>query len=177
MLDMACSAVAHGKIQLAARKGQDIPLGWATDNEGNPTTDAQKAMTGFLCPVGAHKGFGLAVIMDLLTGPLLGGHCGGEITGLTGCYERPQGCGHFFMALDISKFTPLEKFREAMNSYIQYIKSCPTTNENVTIYMPGEIEYDLREKRLREGIPLPESIINDLAQLCRESGIDPHGLV
>ena len=64
-----------------------------------------------------------------------------------------------------------------MNSYIQYIKSCPTTNENVTIYMPSEIEYDLREKRLREGIPLPESIINDLAQLCRESGIDPHGLV
>ena len=81
------------------------------------------------------------------------------------------------MAFDISKFPPLEKFREAMNSYIQYIKSCPTTNENVTIYMPGEIEYDLREKRLREGIPLPESIINDLAQLCRESGIDSHGLV
>lgn len=176
ILDMACSAVAHGKIQLAAKNGQDIPLGWATDPEGNPTTDAGKAMTGFLCPVGGHKGFGLAVIMDLLTGPLLNGHCGGEITGLTGCYERPQGCGHFFAAIDVTKFSTIEQYTQNMQDYIAYIKSCPTVSSDTTVYMPGEIEYNLKQQRLREGIPLPASVVDDLIKTCQELGVDTQDL-
>lgn len=177
ILDMACSAVAHGKIQLAYKKGQSIPLGWATDAEGSPTTDSEKAMTGFLCPVGGHKGFGLAVIMDLLTGPLLNGHCGGEITGLTGCYERPQGCGHFFAAIDVSKFTALDQYAQNMKEYISYIKSCPTVSDDAAVYMPGEIEHNLKRQRLREGIPLPRSVVEDLVKTCRKLGVDTQELL
>lgn len=174
VLDMACSTVAHGKLQMAAKKGEEIPLGWATDETGKPTTDAEKAMKGFLYPVGGHKGFGLAVIADILCGPLMGGGFGREITGLSGCYEKPQNCGHFFLALDISKFGPVAEFKNRVDRYIEDLKVCPVNGEVSDIYMPGEKEYRMKEKRLREGIPLPTGIIDDLRKLAAECGLEPN---
>jgi ureidoglycolate dehydrogenase (NAD+) len=171
VLDMACSTVAHGKLQVAAKKGIEIPFGWATDADGHPTTDAAEAMKGFLCPVGGHKGFGLAEIMELLCGPLVGSGFGEEVTGLTGCYERPQNCGHFFAALDVSKFGDRDAFKQRVNRYIDFVKSCPVNEEVSGVYMPGEIEYQTREKRLAEGIPLPAGIAEDLVRLTDSLGI------
>lgn len=168
VFDMACSTVAHGKLQLAAKRGEEIPLGWATDKEGNPTTDAKAGMEGFLSAVGGHKGFGLAIIMDLLCGPLVGGGCGGDVTGLSGCYEKPQDCGHFFAALDIRRFTDYDLFQKRVEDYVDYIKSCPVNDSVKDVYMPGEIEYRTRAERLRKGIPLPEAILKDLKKVCEE---------
>ena len=172
VLDMACSTVAQGKLQLAAKKGTPIPQGWATDANGFPTTDPQEAMKGFLTAVGGPKGFGMALIMDLLCGPLVGAACGAQVTGLTNCFERPQNCGHFFIVIDISKFCDVDEFKKQVDDYIDYIKDCPT-NETVNgIYMPGEIEYNLYDERIQNGIPLPETIINDLKKVCADLELD-----
>ncbi len=172
VFDMACSTVAHGKIQVAARTGAEIPLGWATDTEGNPTTDSRKALEGFLYPVGGHKGFGLAEVMDILCGPLVGGGCGGDITGLKGCYEKPQDCGHLFIAIDVAKFGDVEQFKKRVDDYIEYIKSCPINDSVSEVYMPGEIEFRIRRERLEKGIPLPTAIVDDLKALSEKLGID-----
>ena len=166
VFDMACSTVAHGKLQLAAKRGETIPPGWATDVNGNPTTSAEEGMKGFLYPVGGHKGIGLAEVMDLLCGPLMGGGFGGMVTGLNGCYERPQNCSHMFMAWDVSKFGDVDLFKRQVDEYIDYIKSCPVNDSVSGIYMPGELEYRMRERRLREGIPLPAEITEDLMRLA-----------
>lgn len=172
LLDMACSTVAQGKLQLAAKKGVPIPLGWATDSEGNPTTDPQKAMAGFLCSVGGPKGFGLAMVLDLLSGPLVGANCGAGVSMLTGVFDRYQNCGHLFIVLDVAKFCDVAAFKGKVDDYIDYVKDCPVNSSVDGVYMPGEMEYGLRDRRLEEGIPLPEKIVGDMKLLAEKAGID-----
>lgn len=172
VLDMACSTVAQGKITLAVKKGISIPEGWATDADGRPTTDPQKAIKGFLSPVGGPKGFGLAMIMDILSGPLTGAACGNEVSALTGVFDRFQNCGHLFIVIDISKFCNVDDFKKKVDKYIDYVKSCPTNDSVSGVYMPGEIEYNLRIKRMKDGIPLPGAVVEDLKILSKELGVD-----
>ena len=172
VLDMACSTVAHGKITLAAKKGVAIPEGWATDVDGNPTTDPQKAIKGFLSPVGGPKGFGLAMVLDILSGPLVGAACGAGVSGLTGIFDRYQDCGHLFIVIDISKFCDIDDFKKKVDDYIDYVKSCPINSSVECIYMPGEIEYNLKAQRLSKGIPLPEAVVEDLKATSEQLGIN-----
>ncbi len=171
VLDMACSLVAHGKISLALKRGEEIPLGWATDVDGNPTTDPAKAFKGFLSAMGGPKGLGLAMVMDLLSGPLVGSACGEGVSGLTGIFDRYQNCGHFFIAIDVKQFTDIDEFKKQVDDYIDYVKSSPTNDTVSGVYMPGEIEYGVRAKRLVEGVPLPETTIQELRELAEKIGL------
>jgi len=106
MLDIANTGVARGKIYLARQKGVPIPEGWAIDAEGAPTTDPVAALAGATLPMAGHKGYAIAVVMDMLSGVLGGGSFG---QGVAGPYqsERRGGVGHFMLALDIQAFQPL----------------------------------------------------------------------
>ena len=120
-LDMATSVVAHGKIKLAHDAGQSIPLGWALDKDGNPTTDPAAALEGALLPFGEAKGSAISLIIDLLCGPLAGALTGPFIAPLFSETDRPQGLGHVFMAINVAAFTDLETYKREMDEAIRRV--------------------------------------------------------
>ncbi len=167
VLDMAQSVVAAGKLGMALRRGESIPLGWALDRDGRPTTDPREGLAGLLLPVGGPKGFGLALVMDALSGGLSAASVGLDLSGPRPD-DRPAGVCHFFLALDVASFVPVAEFKARVDKLILDAKSARHAPGVEEIYMPGEIEYNLRDRRLREGIPLLRSLVKDLENLAVE---------
>ena len=171
-LDISLSNVAGGKLLLAIKNGEKIPLDWATDKSGRPTDDPQEGFNGFLLPVGGHKGYGLALVIDLLCGVLTGG---AFLHGLKGMYKYPDDpslTGHFFIAINPLALMRKEEFKERMDDFYQQIKASPMWDSSREMLMPGEIEYRTEQKRKQEGIVLSEELINELNSLANELGID-----
>jgi LDH2 family malate/lactate/ureidoglycolate dehydrogenase len=162
ILDMATSVVARGKIIFAAQKGEDIPLGWAIDKYGNPTTDANKALEGSVLPLGGAKGYGISMLVDILCGVLTGAGFGRYVNNMYENWDEPQNVGHFFIGLDIAKFMPVESFKARIDQYFDEIKSEPTAPGTQEILIPGELEHRSTLMRMREGIELPENVEQEL---------------
>jgi LDH2 family malate/lactate/ureidoglycolate dehydrogenase len=172
IFDMACSVAARGKIILAAKKGEKIPLGWANDKDGLPTEDAKAALEGLILPVGGHKGYGLALMVDVLSGVLMGANFGPEVGPL---YNNPgtQGIGHLLAAINIEAFIPLTEFKARMDQMIRDIKSSKKAKGVEEIFLPGEIEMGIEAKRRREGIPLSRAVYDELCGLGQKVGVKP----
>jgi len=167
VLDMSSSVVARGKIRLAQRKKEPIPSGWAVDETGLPTTDPNAAMKGTLLPIGGPKGYGLALMVDILAGMLSGSQYGPKIK----TFHQPlgpTGIGVLTMAIDIERFMPLDQFKQLMDSYIGSIKKSKKAKGVSRIYLPGEIEFEKEKESLAEGIELNESVASDLNQLLEK---------
>ena len=113
ILDMALSVVARAKIRNAAKRGESIPPTWATDKDGQPTTDPKAALDGFLLPIGGHKGYGLALIVDLFAGLLSGAAFLTHVGSWSDNPEAPSDLGHFFFVIDASRLGPPELARRA----------------------------------------------------------------
>ncbi|MBT2757777.1 Ldh family oxidoreductase [Mesobacillus foraminis] len=167
VLDMATSVVARGKIIVAAQKGLDIPLGWAIDKDGNPTTDAEAALQGSVLPVGGPKGYAISMFIDILAGVLTGAGFGKYVNNMYENWNEPQNVGHFFIAIDIERFMPLDLFKERMDRYIQEIKAEPKADGVDEILIPGEIEHRLVIERKRSGLELPEKVEKELEAIGR----------
>lgn len=171
-LDISLSNVAGGKLLLASKKGEKIPLDWATDKDGKPTDDPDKGFAGFLLPVGGHKGYGLALAVDLLSGLLTGG---AFLHGLKGMYKYPDDpslSGHFFIAINPLALMDKEIFKERMSDFYNQIKSSPMWNTSMEMLMPGELEYRTEKKRKEKGIVIPEDLHSELNRLAEEMGIE-----
>ena len=167
VLDMAQSVVAAGKIGMALRKGESIPLGWALDRDGRPTEDPREGLAGLLLPIAGPKGFGLALVMDALSGGLSAASVGLDLSGPRPD-DRPAGVCHYLMAIDVASFVPVADFKARIDKLIGDAKAARKAPDVEEIYMPGEIEYNLRDRRLREGIPLLSSLVGDLEKLAVE---------
>ncbi len=172
VLDMSTSIVARGKISVAAEKGEPIPAGWAFDKNGNATTDAKAAVEGALSPIAGPKGYGLSLFIDVLSGVLSGGRFGGHLGPQADGIKRNAGISHFFMMVDIAQFMPLESFNERMQQMISDIKTLPKIEGVPEIFMPGEIEQRKIEKFKKEGIPLSETLIDELKGMCKKLDIE-----
>jgi len=172
ILDMATSVVARGKIIVAAQKGEPIPLGWAIDKEGNPTTDAEAALEGSVLPVGGAKGYAISMFIDILSGVLTGAGYGQYVNNMYENWEEPQNVGHFFIAIDISRFMPIEQFKRRVDQYIRQIKSEPRAPGVNEILVPGEIERRQTEYRKRHGIELPPKVAEELRGIGRKYGLE-----
>lgn len=159
VLDMATSVVAGGKLDVARSKGESIPLGWARDADGNPTTDPVAARQGSLEPLGGPKGYGMALMLDVLTGVLSGGRFGAGL--------GAPGSAQFFMTIDVARYMPLAEFQERMVQMIQQLHDCPKLPGVDRIYVAGEIEWELQSRREREGVPLEESVLAELDKVCQ----------
>ncbi|MDN5347542.1 MAG: hypothetical protein PWP65_1106 [Clostridia bacterium] len=176
ILDMATSAVARGKIRLAATAGKPIPPDWAFDSEGRATTDPKKALEGSLFPVGGPKGYGLALMVDIFSGVLTGAAYADLITPMY--LENPQGAqekrniGNFFCALDIGAFIPYEEFIARMEDLCSRIKNSPKAEGVEKIYLPGEIEEEKMQERRQKGIPIGETLLGKLLATARELGVE-----
>lgn len=173
VMDMANTGVARGKIYLARQKRMPIPLGWAIDAAGAPTTDPQAAIDGIILPMAGHKGYAIAVIVDILSG-VLGGS--GFLSAVHSPYKTADksNCGHLAIAMNIEAFQPLAQFEARMEQYIAELKSVPLAQGCDEILYPGEMEAKNDAKNRRKGLSLPEDTLADLARIARETGLESH---
>lgn len=168
VVDFSCSFVSSGKLILARKKGEKIPLGWAVDKDGLPTQDPYEGYEGggSLTPVGAHKGYGLTMAHEIITAVLTGGKWTRNIKSL---YEEDksgiQGTCHSFMALDPDCFIGREPFKQNMDLYIKSIKESGKAKNVEEILMPGEPEFRTESERGKEGIPLSPNTVAELFAL------------
>lgn len=172
VLDMATSVLAFGWVLAAAAAGQPIPLGWAVDAEGNPTMDPAKAQGGALLPLGGSrgfKGFGLALVVEVLSALLTGSPFGPHIPRPFELIEV-QNLGHFVAALDIRRFVDPGRFKARMDEMIREIKAMPLAPGAEEILLPGEPEARRRRRRLKEGIPLPPNVCASLREWGFQEG-------
>lgn len=172
ILDMATSVVARGKIIVAAQKGEEIPEGWAIDKDGNSTTNANEALEGSVLPVGGPKGYAISMFIDILAGVLTGAGFGKYVNNMYENWEEPQNVGHFFMAIDINRFIPIETFKERMDLYIKEIKAEPKAEGVNEIFIPGEIEHRRVIERKENGIDLPLRVVEELNEIGKRYQLD-----
>ncbi|MHB0870121.1 MAG: Ldh family oxidoreductase, partial [Chloroflexota bacterium] len=156
---------------LAAKRGESIPLSWALDKEGEPTTDPKAAIEGVVLPLGGHKGFGLAMAIDILSGILSGGLFGPHIGELYNNPTTPQGVGHFFGAIRIDGFRPVAEFKADMDAMIREVKAQPLAKGVNKIMVAGEREHDTERERRKLGIPLSDTVVRELIAVGAGVGV------
>lgn len=164
-VDMATSASARGKLLEAKRKGEQIPGDVALDADGNPTTDPSKALEGSILPFGAHKGYGLAFMIELITGPLVNAAYGSKVEG-TADYEKKCTKGDFFLAIDPSKFVGLSKFKDETEEFVTEVRNSGDT------LVPGDLEVKKIDENEKNGITIDESLYKELKEICDELNIN-----
>lgn len=167
-IDLATSLVARGNIIAAHKKGEDIPLGWALDVDGNPTTDASKALMGTVLPMAGHKGYALALMVELFSGVLSGSAFGSSLGSMYKDMDRKQKVGHFFCLLDIDAFMEVEVFKKRVDRMIDEIKTCRKQHGVEQILLPGEPESRTARKNREKGIQIGAETIEELRALCDE---------
>ncbi|MGJ7530723.1 Ldh family oxidoreductase [Variovorax sp. GB1P17] len=167
VIDMATSNSAMGKIRNAQREGQPIPAGWATDKEGRPTTSAAEAIAGMLLPAAGPKGFGLAVMVDLLCGGVSGGALGAEVQPLYGASERPYNCSHWFLAIDAG---PAVAPRAA--NFADRIRSSARAPGISAVYAPGDLERERRAQN-QSNLSLSAELTAQFGALSDQLSVQP----
>ena len=166
MLDMATSVVARGKIIMAANSGKQIPSGWAIDGDGVETRDAQAALEGSVLPFGGAKGYGIAMMIDMMAGVMTGAAFGPRIGDLYNTLDAPQNVGAFIHLVHAGAFQPAEAFKRRMDEMISEIKANRPARGIDEVMVPGEIEARMAERRACEGIPLPIDLVVQLDRLA-----------
>jgi len=169
-VDMANTGVARGKIYLARNKRLPIPLGWAINAKGEPTTDPQEAIDGIILPMAEHKGYAIAAMVDMMSGVLTGS---GFLSAVHSPYKTAEksNCGHLMIAIDIEKFQPLAEFHSRMQKFVKEIKSVPVAKGFDEVFYPGEIEFNNDRKHRKEGIQLPDDTFADLKRIAGEMSL------
>ena len=169
VLDLATTVVARGRIVLHAKQNKPLQPGWAYDAAGRPTLDPQAALQGLLAPIGGYKGYGISLAVDMLCGVLTGSSFGTRFPSARGDNVRdPRDVGSLFAAINVASFMDLPEFQARMDAAIREIKACEKAEGVTRIYIPGEIEFETKAKRLAEGIPIPEVVVEEFQALGRE---------
>ena len=167
-LDMATSAVAAGKVALAAARGEPIPAGWIIDSDGRETTDPTRLRKGgALLPLGGtegYKGSGLAAMVEILCGLLTGLGFGVEPTG-----RHNDGC--FMAVFKVEAFRPLADFKKEVAEFARYLKATPAADGSPGVFYPGEVEYLREQERRVSGIDVEDATWDKLRALAREYGL------
>lgn len=172
VLDMATSVVARMQVVQAAARGDDrIPEGWALDPEGRPTTDPQAAADGFIMPLGGHKGSGLSMMIDVLSGVLTGAAFGHHVGSLRRRFDQAQHVGHMFSVVDVSAFGQPGSFAERLATMCEEIRSLPKAVGIERVYVPGEIEAERQRSRELEGIPMSADALKGFGQIAEDLAI------
>jgi LDH2 family malate/lactate/ureidoglycolate dehydrogenase len=172
VLDMATTVVARGRINLYAKQNKPLEPGWAFDERGVPTTDPHAALQGLLAPIGGYKGYGIALAIDFLCGILTGSNYGAHFPGfLADNMSEPTDVGSVFGAVNVESFMDLQEFTAAIDKAIQEIKISATAEGIDRIFIPGEIEFEMKANRLAQGIPIPEPVVKDFISLGSSLGV------
>jgi len=170
MLDMATAAGAGSTIREYIARGLPLPEGIAIDSKGDPITDPAKVASGTMLPFGGAKGYGLALMVEILCGVITGaGICHG-VGSMYGDFARSGDNGHFMLAIDVTRFMPMAVFRERMNALVMGIRG---SNEDQEVLLPGEIRWRNHDENLEHGIPVEPDSMDVLDKLAEPYGIVP----
>ena len=173
MLDIATSAVAATKIFAAKSEGREIPDTWLVDDYGVPTTNPNEfPEKGSQLPMAGHKGYGLAVLVEILTATLSGAAMMSGVQSWVANTDKPSNQGHAFLAMDVGAMMPASEFHSRMKTMCDEIKEADMA-PGYEIYLPGEMEWNNREKALVDGIVMPEDALISLRGLAEDSGLNP----
>jgi LDH2 family malate/lactate/ureidoglycolate dehydrogenase len=180
VLDMATTTVAVGKIRVASRRNAPIPAGWAVDDRGRPTTDPAVALKHrLLTPVGGgsetggHKGYGLGVMVDILSGVLAGAVYADLFLRSDLKARGIHNTGHCFAVIDPARFRPLTDFKRDMDDMFDALKATPPAEGRARVYVAGEPEAENEARRRREGIPLAPALVEIVNGIARALGVPP----
>jgi LDH2 family malate/lactate/ureidoglycolate dehydrogenase len=183
VIDMATCTAAYGKIEMARRAGSPIPLRWAADRNGVPTTDPNEMVEGgALLPLGSdregggHKGYALAVMVDVLSAVLSGANWGPFVPPFALRQEIParsvgKGIGHFFGALRIDAFIEPDEFKKQIDDMVRTLRKTRPAPGTGGPLIPGDPERESEVVRGREGIPLTQPVVDELRDISRRTGI------
>jgi LDH2 family malate/lactate/ureidoglycolate dehydrogenase len=172
VVDMATSATARGKIIVADQTGGEIPDGWAVDEEGRPTRDPQAALRGSMVPFAGPKGSGLAMMVDLVCGALVGGAFGNEIGDMYDDWNRTQRVSHLFLVMDPRAWAEVGDFSQSVERFVASVATLPPGMGHERVLLPGEIEEAALAAARRDGVRVPAAVIADLDDLAVELGVD-----
>jgi LDH2 family malate/lactate/ureidoglycolate dehydrogenase len=171
-LDMALSVVAGNRLDIYRRRGDDIPLGWAFDKDGQPTTDASaRAKGGTFAPIAEYKGSGLAIVLSLITSFLAGGPFDDERFEEGTGRSLPGTVAHWFVAYDVAQFTDLEKFTSQVRAVQERVRNTPPKAGVEQVYAPGDLENARARRWMNDGIPLEYFIMEDLEWVAEHTGV------
>jgi LDH2 family malate/lactate/ureidoglycolate dehydrogenase len=165
-IDMATSIVARGNIIAASKKGEAIPEGWALDPQGNPTTDAQQALLGTVLTMAGHKGYALAMMIEVFSSVLSGAAIGSGIGSMYKDMDRKQDVGHFFCLLNIDAFMDLDEFKRRMDETIDRLKGSKRRPGVDEILVPGERSSRKAAANEAAGIVVTDETLKELKEWC-----------
>ncbi|TKK67723.1 Ldh family oxidoreductase [Ilyomonas limi] len=181
--DLATTTAANGKLEILQRKGEDAPLGWVQDVAGNLATDASILKKGgAMLPLGSdrehgsHKGYALGSIVDIFSAVLSGASYGPWAPPFPAYVPVPEnmpgkGLGHFFGAMRVDAFRPAEKFKAHMDNWIQRFRNAKPASGYEKVLIPGDPEREMETIRMKEGIPVVESVVNELKKVGEMMGV------
>jgi LDH2 family malate/lactate/ureidoglycolate dehydrogenase len=185
VVDLATSAAANGKLEIAQRLGKQVPEGWIQDKRGNYTTDPHALKSGgSLLPLGSdrdhgsHKGFGLSATVDILSAVLSGANYGPWVPPFVAFLDPPEnpvgkGIGHFVGAMRVDGFRPVDEFKSHLDNWIARFKTSTTVDPMQKVIIPGEPELEAENHRSINGIPLVDAVVTDLNALAERFGVSP----
>lgn len=164
--DIATSEVAKSKIKQAMIEGKDIPIGWAIEKNGNPTTNPQEALNGLVLPMSGYKGYGLAMCIDILTGLISGGAFLDKVGKFYG-NDKCMNIGATFVAINPELIFGTN-FYKKVDEYIKIIKQSQSINENIPITIPGEDRIKNKKINQNNGIEINEETVYELKKYIKE---------
>lgn len=171
VFDMAASVSARARIRQFAARGEPIPVGWAVDREGRPTSDAAEALAGALLPVGGPKGYGIVLMLEVLAGLLAGAGPSNCNRDLYGDVSGPQNIGHLFLAVNPAAFLPDGSFSGRVDQLIRDLHDVPPAEGFSRVRLPGEQDQARRQERSREGVALASELVDELTNLGLRVGV------
>jgi L-2-hydroxycarboxylate dehydrogenase (NAD+) len=182
--DLATTTAANGKLEILQRKNEQAPLGWIQDKEGHPSTDPHALKSGgALLPLGgdrehgSHKGYALGAIVDIFSAVLSGANYGPWVPPFPAYVPMPvdmpgKGIGHFFGAMRIDAFRPAGEFKYHMDHWIRRFRAATPAPGHAKVLIPGDPEREMERERVKQGIPLLPSVVEDLKDLAGRLGVD-----
>jgi LDH2 family malate/lactate/ureidoglycolate dehydrogenase len=175
MLDISTATVAGGKVYAAKARGELIPNNWIIDANGRPTSDASGfPQVGALLPMAGHKGYGLSLLIETLSGIL----SGAAVTWGVRSWAHDDASLHTlhgaaFLAIDVKCIAPPEEFARKVEALINEIHSAPRADGVERLLVPGELEWERHDRALREGIKLPPDVVEKVIQAAEIAGLSP----
>ncbi len=160
LIDLSLSEVARGKIMVAAKENRPIPQGWALDQEGKPTTDAKAALSGMMLPMGGVKGAMLALMVEILVTSLTGAQFGAEADSFFVDAGNKPRLGQVFIAINPNALAGSDVYNERLAALLEFILQDPE------VRIPGDRRVGLQAKAEKDGIDLPDALIDQIKNLC-----------
>jgi ureidoglycolate dehydrogenase (NAD+) len=169
IIDMSTTHAAWGKVIVARQEAKPIPPDWGVDASGKSTTDATQVVG--LAPTGGHKGYALALMIEILCAHLTGVPFATHVTKMYGELERPRNLGHFMLALDLARFTDPAAFRAQLDLFVREIRAQSPADPSRPPLAPGDPERLTSARRAKDGIPLPDNLLAELNNLAASLGV------